>query len=267
MEPLWECRDLVCGYGAAPVLRGVSLAVAPGEFVGVIGPNGSGKTTLVRAAIGLLDPDGGEVRFDGRPVRTYTRQELSRRIGVVPQRFAPQFSFTVEEFVSLGRFSRGEDPPAIARVLAETGLESFADRPVTELSGGETQRALVAQTLAQEPELLFLDEPTMFLDIGHQAEIMGLVTRLNRERRMTVVMIQHDLNLAASRCDRLVLIHEGRVRIDATPEQVLDHRLIEEVYRTVVVVRPDPVTGRPHVYGVPDGRPVVPCPGDRAHRD
>jgi len=137
-----------------------------------------------------------------------------------------------------------------ADALRQVGMEGYEKRPISQLSGGQQQRVILARVLAGQPEAMLLDEPTSGVDAKTVDALYELLTRLNRERGMTVVMIQHDLNLAASCCDRLVMMHEGRVRLDAAPEQVLDYRLIEEVYRTVVVVKPDPVTGRPHVYGV-----------------
>ncbi len=248
---LWECRDLACGYGHGLVLKGVTLTVERGECVAVIGPNGSGKTTLFRAATGLLPAAAGEVRLDGRPVSAYGRAELARKAAVLPQRFAPHFSFTVEEFAALGRYAREESPEAVRRALEETDLLALAARPVTELSGGEAQRALLAQALAQEPELLLLDEPTTFLDVGHQRDILDRVTALRRAGGLTVVMVLHDLNLASDYCDRIVLLNEGRVEREGAPAEVLDYALIERVYGAVVVVQPHPFTGRPHIFPVP----------------
>lgn len=252
---LLAATGLACGYGGRAVLRDVSLAVAAGEMTGIVGPNGSGKTTLVRTLTGLLAPQGGSIELDGRPLSEWSWLERAKRIAVVPQQLELSFPFTVAEFVAMGRYPHREegdairDAAAIAAAMNATGTAELAARRVTELSGGEAQRVQLAQALAQQPAMLILDEPTSHLDISHQVDILDRLRKLNRAG-LTVVMILHDLNLAADYCERIVMLHEGRVACDGPPAAVFTYQRIEEVYRTVVLVKPHPVTGRPHIYPV-----------------
>ena len=247
---------LTCGYDARAVLREVSLAIGAGDMTGIVGPNGSGKTTLVRALTGLLAPQAGSVTLDGRPLAEWSWRDRARKIAVLPQQLELSFPFTVAEFVRMGRYphressSGAEDEAAVAAAMAATGSEELAARRVTELSGGEAQRVQLAQALAQQPAILILDEPTSHLDISHQVDILDRLRRLNRETGLTVVMILHDLNLAADYCERIVMLHAGRVACEGTPDAVFTFARIEEVYRTVVLVNPHPVTGRPHIYPI-----------------
>ncbi len=200
-------------------MHGVSVSVAEGGLVGIIGPNGSGKTTLLRLLAGLLRPSSGRVMLGGRDLHSFSRRELARRIAVVPQETRLAFDFTVQEIVLMGRFPHlgpfemeGRDDVAIAReALGSTGTLDLADRPFATLSGGEKQRVIIAGALAQAAGVMLLDEPTAALDPGYQLEIAALLRRLNAERRVTMVVATHDLNLAAALCTDLVLVRAGRV--------------------------------------------------------
>jgi len=257
--PLLEVRNLVCGYDGREVLRGISFGIERGEFLCVIGPNGSGKTTLVRAITKVVKPTGGAVIYAGRDVRTIPPIELAREVAVLPQVLDVAFGFTVEEFVSLGRFPHTgrfgrmtpRDMEVVARSMRIADVSHLRERRMTDMSGGERQRALLAQALAQEPRLLLLDEPTAHLDIAHQVEILDVIKRLNRDEGLTVLMVQHDLNLAGEYAERLIMLSDGKVFREGTPEEVLTYEHIEQVYKTVVIVRESPVSGRPHVYLVP----------------
>jgi iron complex transport system ATP-binding protein len=254
-ETAIAARRLVCGYDGREVLHGLSVTVARGEFVGVLGPNGSGKSTLLRAITGVLRLTSGEVDVLGRPLARFRRREFARRVGLVPQAGPVAFEFTVREVVAMGRTPHlgrlhGEaahDRAAIEAALARTDCSAIADRLISEVSGGEAQRAIVARALAQEPELLLLDEPTAFLDLNHQLEVFELLCRLNREEGLTVVCVSHDLNLASLYCDRLVLLREGVVADEGRPNDVLSPERIREVYGASVLVDSATPSGRPRV--------------------
>ena len=209
-------------------MAGLSLAVARSEILGIIGPNSAGKTTLIRLITRILMPRGGEIALDGRPLQSLDAWELARQIAVVPQEVPHALRFTVEQLVLMGRyphaparfFESGEDRAIARAAMAATGVLDLAAMPVEILGGGERQRAMLARALAQEPDLLVLDEPTAHLDLRYQVECASMLERLNRERGTTVVLVSHDLNLAAQLCDRLLLLAEGRVARLGSPAEV-----------------------------------------------
>jgi iron complex transport system ATP-binding protein len=236
-------REVHFGYprhGREPlaVLRGVDLAVAPGELVALLGANGSGKTTLLRLVSGALQPDRGWVQVAGRPVREWSRDGLARRVAVLPQQLDLPDGFRAAELVEMGRApharrlfgSTAEDERAIQRALADADALDLADRYPHQLSGGERQRVLVAMALAQEPELLLLDEPTLHMDLAHQVTLLRAMRRLRAERNLTVLAVLHDLNLAAAFAPRVVVLHEGRVAADGPPGAVLTPDLVARVF-------------------------------------
>ncbi len=232
------------GYGPRAVLRGCDLALHSGEVVAIVGPNGAGKSTLLRCLAGLLRPAGGTVHLDGEPIGALPRGRLARRIAVVPQIFETLFPFTVREVVGLGRVSRlgpfgtrsPADVAAVDRALAALELSGFAERRIDQLSGGERQRAVLAMALAQEADVLLLDEPTVHLDPGHQRALLVRVRELAHERGLIAVAVLHDLNLAAALADRIAVVAEGRVVRDGPPEAVLDPALVAEVFGPGLVV-------------------------------
>jgi iron complex transport system ATP-binding protein len=261
--------NLYAGYNGAAVLQGVCIRLGESEFVGVIGPNGSGKTTLLRSMSRVLAPIGGSVTLGGRDIRSIPAREFARRVAVVPQETLVAFDFTVLEIVLMGRSPRlgrfavegARDTQIALDALNRTATAHLAERHLNALSGGERQRVLVARALAQEPEALLLDEPTSHLDISFQFEIMDLVKSLNRERGISVVAVLHDLNLASQYCDRLILIGEGSVQADGSPDQVITAETIRRVYGAEVWVRKHPATSRPYVIaGV---RPESRAPSER----
>jgi iron complex transport system ATP-binding protein len=233
---------------------GLSFAVERGEVFGVIGPNSAGKTSLLRLLTRVLEPSGGEILLDGRSVVGLTHWELARQVAVVPQEAPRPFPFTVEQLVLMGRYPHAPGrffetaaDAAIAREAMEaTGTRALAPLPLEQLSGGERQRAMLARALAQQPRLLVLDEPTSHLDLRYQAETAELLRRLNRERGVTILLVSHDLNLAAELCDRLLLLHDGRVARVGAPGEVLEQSLLEHVFGCRVVVDKSP-GGRPTV--------------------
>ena len=262
--PYLDVRDLAFAYaGGPPVLRGLAIGLERGRFVALLGPNGSGKTTLLRIVLRLLEPTAGEVRLAGRPIRDYPAAALARRAAYVPQGSASVLAFTVLETVLMGRsphtgalgFEQAGDWHAAREALRLTDTERFAERNLDDLSGGERQRVLIARALAQEPDLILLDEPTSFLDIKHQHAIHRLLRRLVVERGLTVLCVSHDLNLAAVYADQVVLISEGRAAAAGTPGEVLTADRLQAVYETPVRVRLDEATGRPYVLPTPEESP------------
>ena len=226
-----------------------------GEFLGVIGPNGSGKSTLIRALTGILSPESGTVELNGQNIAHLSTKEIARTLAVIPQDTTVHFNFTVLEMALMGRtphLSRLQrasqsDYECALKALRRTDLLPLKDRPVTELSGGERQRAVIARALAQEPEILLLDEPDSHLDIGHQIEIFDLLCELNQTQNLTLLCVSHDLNLAATYCRRLLLMQEGRIVADGSPEAVLTADRIQSLYRVDAAVHPNPVTGAPQI--------------------
>ena len=262
MTPLVEFRDVAFAY-ARPAQRrarafafpGLSFAVERGEVFGVIGPNSAGKTSLLRLLTRVLLPQRGEIRLDGRRVSALRSWELAREVAVVPQEAPRPFPFTVEQLVLMGRYPHGpgrffesDDDRALADAAMEaTGVRHLAPLPLEQLSGGERQRAMLARALAQQPKLLVLDEPTSHLDLRYQAETAAIIRRVNAERGMTVLLVSHDLNLAAEVCDRLLLLASGRVARLGPPAEVLRRETLEDVFGCAVVVDFNPATGRPLV--------------------
>lgn len=243
-------------------LCGVSLSVAPGETVGLVGPNGSGKTTLIRAVTGSVTPVSGHVRLLGDDAAGLSQRRRALRAAVVPQEPKLPDAFTALEVVLMGRtphlrLLQSEGPADLAaaeRAMRATGTWEFAARPVGELSGGERQRVVLARALAQESPLLLLDEPTAHLDLGHQASVLGLMRRLCHEERRGILAVVHDLTLAAAYCDRLVLLSAGVVVAAGPPSQVLRPDALRAVYGASIDVFPHPRTGRPLVAPSPEWR-------------
>jgi iron complex transport system ATP-binding protein len=233
------------------VVDDVSLAIAPGDLVGILGPNGSGKTTLLKMLSGTLTPSAGDVQFERRPLSRWSRRELARRIALVPQETHAPFDFTVLDIVLMGRFPHlgtfaleGPADLAIARrALASTGTSAFEARPFATLSGGEKQRVVIASALAQSPELLLLDEPTASLDLGHQLDVQLLLAALNRDDRVTMVLSTHDLNLAAALCRHLILLRDGRVIAQGPTEDVLTPETVRALYGVDADVHRHPIAG------------------------
>lgn len=252
-------HDVRVNYGAIEALRGVSFEVRPGDFVGIIGPNGSGKSTLLKTVARVLQPQRGAVLLEGIDLRERDTREIARMMGVVPQESPIVFEFSTLEVVlmgrspHLGRFQmESERDLAIARRAMElTDTAHLAERPITALSGGEKQRAIIARALAQEPQILLLDEPTTALDINHQTEIMDILTRLNGEQGVTILVVFHDLNLAAQYCDYLVALREGSIFAIGRPAEVLTEENIRDIYAAPVIVGAHPTTGRPQVSLLP----------------
>ena len=260
----FQTRDLVVRYGGAErkALAGVTMAVPDGALYAGLGPNGSGKSTLMRALLGVLRPEKGSVLVGGREARSWTRRELARAVGAVPQAEHLAFPLSVRDFVGMGRYphlgalkAEGEgDRKAIGSALEQCDVALLQDRDVTTLSGGELQRVRIARALAQEPSALVLDEPTASLDVRHEMSIFQLL-RASASRGMTVLLITHHINLAARFADRLLLLDRGVVAAEGEVAEVFQEETLGAVYRWPLAVREDPVIGAPQVTPLEDPSP------------
>jgi iron complex transport system ATP-binding protein len=252
--PLLEASDVYFSWPTGAAVKGVRFAAEAGEMVAVVGPNGAGKSTLLRLLSGYLKPKSGTVRLAGQDVNRYGRRDVARLAAFVPQYSELNLPYTVAELAMLARYARlgpfkpagSHDREVVAEALALTGMADLADRPVSQLSGGEFQRAVLARALAQEPALIFLDEPTAHLDISHQVQIFSLLKRLNAMRRLTVIAVLHDLNMAAAHFPRVVLLADGEVAADGVADDVLTEGRLSKVYGCIVKTRT--VEGRRFVF-------------------
>ncbi len=253
MTPTISADNISVRYGDHKVIEQFSLAVDQGGFIGILGPNGCGKTTFLRALSRILKPDQGAVFIEGLDAESYDSRTLAKTIGCVGQETDVAFPFTVREIVLMGRYPHiGKLAPlspndlAIAdEAMKTTNTFHLADRLVTEISGGERQRVLIARTLTQQPKILLLDEPTSHLDINHQIEIMDLIRDLTP--KITVIGVFHDLNLASYFCDRIVLMKQGKILAVGTPMEVLTPEKIRESFSVGMMVSTHPLTGKPHL--------------------
>jgi iron complex transport system ATP-binding protein len=253
-------RGLSLAYDGQPVIRELDLAIPDGEVTVIVGANACGKSTLLRGVARLLRPDAGVVELDGRDIRSLPTKELARVLGILPQSPIAPEGITVSDLVGGGRDPHqgwfrqwsADDDRIVADALTVTSTLELADRRVEQLSGGQRQRVWIAMALAQDPDILLLDEPTTFLDVAHQLEVLDLLLQLNRERRTTVVMVLHDLNLAARYADTLVLMAHGEVLASGPPGEVITAENMKEAFGLDACIVTDPVAGSPMV--VPIGR-------------
>ena len=248
-------RDLVLAYDGQVVVDGLSVDVPDGRITMIVGPNACGKSTLLRALSRLLRPRSGGVLLDGEAIHRLPTKQVARRLGLLPQSPVAPEGILVCDLVARGRTPHqsmfqqwsAADEDAVARALAATGTGDLADRPVDELSGGQRQRVWIAMALAQETDLLLLDEPTTYLDITHQIEVLDLVASLNRDAGRTVVVVLHDLNLACRYAHHIVAMRDGRIVASGTPGEVITEETMREVFGLDAVVIPDPLSGTPLV--------------------
>ncbi|WP_433415634.1 ABC transporter ATP-binding protein [Microtetraspora malaysiensis] len=258
MNTRLEAVDIRLGYGDRVIVDGLDLGIESGTITTIIGPNGCGKSTLLRALGRLIKPLGGQVLLDGKRIDRMPSREVARLLGVLPQAPAAPEGLTVADLVARGRHPHQtwyrqwspDDESAVAEALERTGLLDLADRPLDELSGGQRQRAWISMALAQGTGLLLLDEPTTFLDLAHQIEVLELVDQLHAQAGKTVVMVLHDLNLAARYADRLVAMRDGRVIAAGPPADVLTEELLAEVFGLNAKIITDPVAGTPLVVPI-----------------
>jgi len=248
-----SAQELRLGYDDKVVVQQLSLDVEDAQVHCLIGPNGSGKSTLLRALAGLLKPQQGQVLLDGQSISRWKRRELAQRLAMLPQHPVAPDGLTVEQLVRYGRFPyqrllgqpTEQDVKMVRWAIRVTGLSGFEVRPLSALSGGERQRAWIALSLAQQAATLILDEPTTFLDLGHQLEVLELLGELNRQQGLTVIMSLHDLNQAAQFGHRLVAMRAGRLEQAGAPAEVLTQALLADVFRVQARVAPDQLTGKP----------------------
>jgi len=253
--PVLEARGLSVGYDRHPVLADLDLRIERGTVTTFLGANGCGKSTLLKAFGRVLKPQSGEVHLDGVPIRREPNRAVARKLAILPQSPVAPAGTSVLDLVMRGRNPHqswakpwtADDADVAEQAIAATGLTEVAHRDVASLSGGQRQRAWIALVVAQQADTLLLDEPTTYLDLAHQIEVLRLVRRLNAERGSTVVMVLHDLSLAARYSDRLVVLHDGGVAADGTPSEVLTPELLQRAFGLHARVLPDPVTGAPMI--------------------
>jgi iron complex transport system ATP-binding protein len=261
-----RAEGVTLAYGDRTVVESLDLLVPPGQITAIIGANACGKSTLLRAMSRLLAPRQGRVVLDGKDLHRLPTREVARTLGLLPQSPIAPEGVTVADLVARGRHPyrrlltrwSAEDDAAVARALELTGTVDLADRPVDELSGGQRQRVWIAMTLAQQTDILLLDEPTTYLDLSHQVEVLDLLTDLNREHGTTIVMVLHDLNLAARYADHLVAMRSGQIHRAGDPATVITADVVREVFAMSSQVVTDPVSGRPMVLPIGRHRATAP---------
>jgi iron complex transport system ATP-binding protein len=252
---LIDIRGVSLKHGPRQVVKKASLQVEQGEFFVIIGPNGAGKTTLLKALSGLQPLAEGEIEIRQRPLGDYSKKELARTLALVPQQINADFPFTVAETVLMGRYPHlgllavegKKDLELAEQAMAFTEVIDLAGRRLNQLSGGERQRVIIARAICQQSKILLLDEPTASLDPAHQLRIMDLMERLRREEQVTIVMVSHDLNLASSYADRLLLLKDGEVEKVGTPREVLTQERLSQSYGCTLLVDENPLLGKPRV--------------------
>jgi len=246
-------EDITVGYGVTPVISELTFDVPDGQVTSIIGPNGCGKSTLLRTLARLLKPTSGRVRLDGTAIGDVPTREVSQRLALLPQSPISPDGLLVRDLVGRGRHPHQkwfrqwspDDEQAVEAAMRVTDTLHLADRSIDQLSGGQRQRAWIAMTLAQDTDLVLLDEPTTFLDLAHQIEVLDLVTRLNRERGRTVVMVLHDLNLAARYSDVIVVMKDGAIVEQGPPTEIFTPAMLSTVFGLDADILPDPRTGLP----------------------
>jgi len=252
VELTLRIEDLRFSYKDKPVLDGIDLEIIPGEVIGIIGPNGCGKTTLLKHLNRNLDPAVGRVLLDGADIKDMTKSNIARHIAVVPQSNEIHFSFTVRDIVTMGRMPflerfRGESSDDLRKVeeaMQKANILEFADRFINTMSGGERQRVIIARALAQTPEIILLDEPTLHLDISNQFEVLDLVRELSREEGLTVVIVSHDLPMVVRYCDRIVMLKDHKIFAMGKPEDVLTKENMKDIFNVDAVFEKDTATGQ-----------------------
>lgn len=265
MKPTIKVANLSHAFARRRVLRNISFNAAEGEFFIIIGPNGSGKTTLMKLLAGILRSQNGKIEILGRSNRRYTARALARAVALVPQRLPVEIPYTVEETVLLGRapyqgalgIEREIDLEIAKQAMQFTGVDQLAGAAFNQLSGGEQQRVFIARAICQEPHIMLLDEPTASLDLAHQIRVMDLMEKLKEQKAVTVIMVSHDVNLAAMYGDQVLLLKAGEIVRIGPPSDVLSFRTLEETYGCRVLVDESPLGRFPRITLVP-GRYMVP---------
>ena len=259
MKPTIKVANLSHAFARRTVLRNISFAVEKGDFFIIIGPNGSGKTTLMKLLAGILRSQSGEIEILGRSSRRYTPKALAKTVAFVPQRLPVEIPYTVEEAVLLGRapyqgalgIEREIDLEIARQAMQFTGVDHLAGAALDRLSGGEQQRVFIARAICQEPEIMLLDEPTASLDLAHQVRVMDLMEKLVAQKAITVIMVSHDVNLAAMYGDQVLLLKDGEIVCIGPPADVLSFRKLEETYGCRLLVDESPLGRFPRITLVP----------------
>ena len=239
-------------------LKELSCLILSGRVLGILGPNGSGKSTLLKLLARVLQPQKGTIDILGQSLAGLSQLDVAKRVALVPQETLQVFPFTIAEMVLMGRsphhqgwggwhWEDSQDWAVAQNAMEELDVAHLGNRLVTEVSGGERQRAVIARALVQEPQILLLDEPTAFLDLHHQLDIARIIKRLNRERGLTVILVSHDLNLASQYCDQVLMLNHGRLAAMGSPQTVITPEVIEAVYGCSVLVDRHPQSGLPRV--------------------
>lgn len=250
-----EVKELEVGYVQQRVIKGMSLTLNEGEFCALLGPNGTGKSTLLKALIGELPVSGGKILLDSKPLPEWKQVEIAKRIALIAQEQVLQFDFTVEEYVLMGRYPytdywqtyTKEDQKIVSEMLNELNLAHFEKRIINQLSGGEKQRVSIARALIQDTPFLLMDESLSFLDINHQIEIMELLYRICKEKRKTILIVSHNINLSAEFCERMLLMKDGKIIADASVEEVLTPTRLKDSFGIELIVTRNPKSGKPNV--------------------
>jgi len=254
-----KIKDLSYSYDKkTDVLRNINLKIKPGEFVGIVGPNGCGKSTLINLLCRVLEHKHGEILFDSQVINEISQNQLARMVAVVPQESIFEFEFTVMEIVLMGRLpylTRFQLEGADDRKLAEAAMKKtkcwiFRDKYIKQLSGGEKQRVIVARAITQDTKILLLDEPTSHLDMNFQYEILNLLSHINRKKKVTIISVFHDLNLASQYSSRLVLMKAGRIIADGSPSTVINRKNLSRIYDFPIILKNHPKEG--YKYILPD---------------
>jgi iron complex transport system ATP-binding protein len=248
-----EARGLTLKYDRAAIVTDLNLEIVPGETTILLGANGSGKSTLLQGLARLLKPHRGAVYLNGKDISRQPTRQVAQQLGILPQSPVAPEGLTVRELVSRGRYPHqgwlqgqsAEDERCIEAALVETGMAELAHRPLDRLSGGQRQRAWIAMAIAQDTDILLLDEPTSYLDLAHQIEVLDLLWHLNHNRNRTIVMVLHDLNLASRYGDRLLVLCQGRIIANGSPEAVMTEEIVRQAFDLDCRIVPDPVVGTP----------------------
>jgi len=258
-----QVKHLSVAYGKKNVLHNIDISIAKGEFIGIVGPNGSGKSTLIKAISAFLKPSFGKILLQGNDTQNIKREEMARMLSVVPQHINIHFPYRVYDFVAMGRhpyqsiFSLTDDKEEkkhVNKALEITDTKHLANRSVLQLSGGEKQRVILAAALVQDASILLLDEPTASFDLHYQIETYNTLKKLNQDQQLTILAVTHDLNIGSLFCDRLLMISEGRLVADGTPDEIVTPEMIEKYYKIKIDHGISENTGRPFI--VPTGKEV-----------
>ena len=250
-----EIKKLTAGYGEQGILHQVDLEFPKGEFCALLGPNGAGKTTLLKAIVGYLPYTGGDILIKKHSLKNWSKKQLARNIALISQEFNLQFDYTVEELVLMGRFPylsywqnySDKDRQIVAEILVKLDLSSYASKLYSQLSGGEKKRVSIARAMAQQTDIMLLDEAFTQLDINHQIEIMHILSQINQQEGKLILLISHNINLASEYCERIIMLKQGRVLADGKPADIINQGNLQKLYNAQLQVIQNPVTQNPNL--------------------